>query len=1215
MNRKLYIKFLLLFAIVMLVAGINVLKAQSISNAGTEFWSVFPTHEPNYTSTNPPLPLYANITVFITGSQTSSGTVTCGSFVYHFTVTPNLVTTVNVPRNQAYISDSSANVVLTNKAIHILVDAGMPKVVVYSHIFAGQRSGATLILPKEALSQKYYSMNYAEYSGEGENYICIVATQANTKVHIKKGTTDLVPGGITLPNVNDVYEYLSPSDLTGLSISVDTLTSGCNSFAVFSGDSGDRIPQTGCSPQSLDPLYQQLYPIESWGVHYAFVPFSMVSPNTNNPLVNITSKTKIIQITNPVRSAGQFVRVLAKDNNTVVSINGTVVATLNSGQYYTTPNPLTVASYITANNPISVAQYALTEACANLTPMSGTVTAFSDPDMVILNPIEYNIKNITVYSSTLENIVEEYFNIVMKTSATSSFKINGAAPNGTFVPMANLPGYSYMQLDVTQMNTGGTQSFNLSASDGFNAIAYGFGNVESYSYSAGTNLASSQTISAINTSTGLAIDSGCVSDNFFFKLELPFKPPLIDWKMDLNEADIIQNNPTPTLDTVNGVVSYVYTLPKTPAYSNIGSHTYKILASYPTTSLGCSTGQQEIDGTFFVVPLPVTSFTATPQVCNNKIYDFKDKSTEQYNTITQWLWNFGDGQTSTTQNPEHTYPANGTYKVKLTVKTSTGCQSSDSTNITIVQRFFMGVKVTSPDCSNRKITLKDISTTVNFTTATRKWYFGNGDSSIVKNIDTVVYNYTKPGTYTIKLVLIGTNGCASDTLSQQIVVSPSPIAAFNVPGVCIADVAADFTDQSKISDGSNVPISYQWNFGNTADFSGANTSTLQNPSYKYTQAGYYLVTLVVSTPAGCTDTLRRQIYVNSGPPHAGFTIAGQGPYCSGQPVVINYTGTINPGVVTKVEYYFDLKGHPTTKVVIDSPKVNSTYTYTYPAFYLPTQDVTVYNIKQVAYSGTLCKDSITLPITILPVPKVTFGTLSSVCLLANPFQLTQGAETTTIAGTGTYSGDGITGGNTFNPFIAGIGTHKILYTFTSTAGCTDTASQSITVLANPILTTQNVVYVLQGNSVHLKPTATAAGSGALSYSWMPTTALNNSTILDPTASPTDNITYTLTVTNTNCSTSDTVHVIVLKPPVIPNTFTPNGDNINDVWSITHLSDYPDAVVEVFNRYGQRVFYSSGYGKPWDGKYNGQPVPVGTYYYKIDPKNGQKIYAGSVTVIR
>ncbi|MHB8208718.1 MBG domain-containing protein, partial [Mucilaginibacter sp.] len=86
-------------------------------------------------------------------------------------------------------------------------------------------------------------------------------------------------------------------------------------------------------------------------------------------------------------------------------------------------------------------------------------------------------------------------------------------------------------------------------------------------------------------------------------------------------------------------------------------------------------------------------------------------------------------------------------------------------------------------------------------------------------------------------------------------------------------------------------------------------------------------------------------------------------------------------------------------------------------------------------------------------------------------------------------------------------------------------------------------------------------------------------------------------------------------PVIPNAFTPNGDGINDTWIIKYLDYYPNCTVEIFNRYGQNVYYSNSYGIPWDGTYKGGVLPTGTYYYIINLKNGLKVLSGYVALIR
>jgi gliding motility-associated-like protein len=90
---------------------------------------------------------------------------------------------------------------------------------------------------------------------------------------------------------------------------------------------------------------------------------------------------------------------------------------------------------------------------------------------------------------------------------------------------------------------------------------------------------------------------------------------------------------------------------------------------------------------------------------------------------------------------------------------------------------------------------------------------------------------------------------------------------------------------------------------------------------------------------------------------------------------------------------------------------------------------------------------------------------------------------------------------------------------------------------------------------------------------------------------------------------------VLKNLNISNTFTPNGDGINDTWKIKYLETYPGNTVNIYNRYGEKVYSSVGYGVPWDGTRNGTNLPAGTYYYIIDPKNSRGVVSGSVTIIR
>ena len=84
---------------------------------------------------------------------------------------------------------------------------------------------------------------------------------------------------------------------------------------------------------------------------------------------------------------------------------------------------------------------------------------------------------------------------------------------------------------------------------------------------------------------------------------------------------------------------------------------------------------------------------------------------------------------------------------------------------------------------------------------------------------------------------------------------------------------------------------------------------------------------------------------------------------------------------------------------------------------------------------------------------------------------------------------------------------------------------------------------------------------------------------------------------------------------IPSGFTPNNDNIHDEWVIYGLSDFPDVVVKIYNRWGQEIYSSNGYYKPWDGKFKGVDLPTAAYYYVIELNESDKVFNGTVTIKR
>lgn len=229
-----------------------------------------------------------------------------------------------------------------------------------------------------------------------------------------------------------------------------------------------------------------------------------------------------------------------------------------------------------------------------------------------------------------------------------------------------------------------------------------------------------------------------------------------------------------------------------------------------------------------------------------------------------------------------------------------------------------------------------------------------------------------------------------------------------------------------------------------------------------------------------------------------------------------------------------------------------------------------------------------------------------------------GDTTTLHAGGGTsYSWSPTTGlsdATIANPVASPTDTTAYVVTVSNSSACTSTDTVIVNVLQKPVANAGADKIMTQGQTVTLNGKAKGTN---VSYYWTPDEYLSSDTVLNPKASPPEDITYTLhVVSNVNCGTeaTDDVSIRVYKAISIPNTFTPNGDGINDTWDIIALSTYPQSLTQVFNRYGTEVFKSTGYATPWDGTVNGQIVPSGTYYYKIDLKNGN-VYSGWVLVMR
>jgi len=184
----------------------------------------------------------------------------------------------------------------------------------------------------------------------------------------------------------------------------------------------------------------------------------------------------------------------------------------------------------------------------------------------------------------------------------------------------------------------------------------------------------------------------------------------------------------------------------------------------------------------------------------------------------------------------------------------------------------------------------------------------------------------------------------------------------------------------------------------------------------------------------------------------------------------------------------------------------------------------------------------------------------------------------------------------------------------SNSACAETLEVNIKVNKNAFADAGEDRKIISGQSVSLNGKVSGED---FTYYWTPADYLDDPTKLNPVASPPTDITYTLhTISNLGCINGiDEVFVKVYPKIVIPNTFSPNGDAVNDTWNIPAASAFASPVLKISNRNGQLVYESKGPFKPWDGKFKGKDLPPAPYYYTIYFNEDFKMFSGWVMLMR
>ncbi len=417
-----------------------------------------------------------------------------------------------------------------------------------------------------------------------------------------------------------------------------------------------------------------------------------------------------------------------------------------------------------------------------------------------------------------------------------------------------------------------------------------------------------------------------------------------------------------------------------------------------------------------------------------------------------------------------------------------------------------------------------------------------------------------------------------------------PKAEFNASGLggC-ADYTVTLTNTSSPSD------SYEWDFGN------GTTSTVFSPTVTYTEPGIYDVQLRV-TDSVCllTDTTKITITVL---PDIQLAVSNDTILCSPLPLTFtaNSNGSADFFIWSSNPQFTDtLNTSVADSVVTVTPGGTTTYYIRAGNAYCSKVDsVTVYFIGgSITINGndSICINDPTTLTALIQVPGVTFSYAWSPMSI-----LTTSAQP--------------------NVVVANPPTSQWVYVDANGSnGCFDRDSIYITVgnISGTVSAQANPEYVVPGNSSTL--TALPAG---YSYAWFPQTGLSNPYGQITQATPEQTTTYTVQVTDGICIKSASVKVNVLEIVCdrtyvyVPNAFSPNGDQENDVLYV-RSAVATKILFRVFDRWGELVFETTDQNIGWDGTFRDKLLKPDTYDYYLEAtcvQGEQKIIKGNVTLIR
>ncbi len=450
---------------------------------------------------------------------------------------------------------------------------------------------------------------------------------------------------------------------------------------------------------------------------------------------------------------------------------------------------------------------------------------------------------------------------------------------------------------------------------------------------------------------------------------------------------------------------------------------------------------------------------------------------------------------------------------------------------------------------------------------------------------------TDTTTYTVTVQ--DASGC-STTATVTLPVKKRPLATFTAlpQRFCLRN-----TDTVTFTGMAGTTATYNWNFGGATVVSGSGAGPY---ILRFAAAGSQTITLTVSEN-GCASSQATNTVVADAFSQPSFT-ATPANICSGDTVLITFTGNAATGATPAWNW-----GGGT---VLSGSNLGP-YAIKY----------TTGGTIQLILNNNTCADTAALrSIVVTPSPIASFTPSATQACTPATISFTNNSQNGT-----TYNWD--FGDNTTSTdqtpiphLYSNSNSYSVILTVAN-GSCTALSAPQIIRVVDPPSADFSSAPDVTATPLQISQAQfgfTNLSSGATSYKWL-FGDNDSSTVANPIHRYTRAGLFTVTLVAINslgCTDTFSKGPYIIIPDSslrIPNAFSPNGDGINDRWVIPGLLGYPDSRVEIFDRYGQLVFSSTGYSIPWDGRRNGKDVPIGTYYYVI--RTSLRNYSGWVFIVR